>query len=219
MLVATLTIPPEALALEHASSTVPDLELEAERVAAHGPERVMPCLWVSHESLDAVDEALRSDPSVADVVEREEFDDAAFYHVEWADDVEQRIDSYVDNRGSILEAHLVDGQWEVDVRFVNREQFDAFRADVADRGHSFRLLSLSESERATEEPHSLTPTQRDALVTAVERGYFSVPREATAADLADELDISHQAVSELLRRGVENLVSSTLLSDSGVDRN
>lgn len=218
MLVATLSIPPEALALEHASSAVPEIELEAERVAAHSTEWVMPCLWISHESFDAVDEALRADPSVATVVESEAFDETAFYHVEWTDAVERRINSYVDKEGSILEARLADGTWEVDIRFADREQFDDFRDDITERGHSFQLLSLSEPTQSTAETDHVTPTQREALVTATNQGYFRVPREATIAELASELEISHQAVSELLRRGTENLVSSTLLPESQNDR-
>ena len=217
MLVASLTIPAEALALGHASSAVPKLEVEAERVAAHSTEWVMPCLWASNAEFDAVDEALRSDPSVAAIVENERFEETAFYQVEWADGVERRIDSYIDKEGSILEARLADGRWEVDIRFVDRDQFGDFRTDVSDRGHSFRLLRLSESDRTAEGLQHLTPTQREALVTAVDRGYFSVPREATAEELAGELDISHQAVSELLRRGVENLVTATLLSEPRVE--
>lgn len=218
MLVATLSIPAEALALEYSSSAVPGIELEAERVAAHSTERVMPCLWVSHAEFETVEDAFRSDPSIATIVESDRFDESAYYHVEWAAEVERRVDSYVDKEGSILEARLSEGNWNVTVRFADREQFDEFREQLSDRVHSFRLLRLSESERADERTQHLTPSQRDALVTAAKRGYFCVPREATVEDLANELGISHQAVSELLRRGTENLVSSTLLSEQRAGR-
>ena len=212
MLLATLKIPPEALALEHTASALPGIEIEAERVAAHSTGWVMPCLWVAHEEFGTVEETFRSDPTIAAIVESATHGDEAFYQVEWAEEVERRIDSYVDKEGSILEARLVEGSWEVDVRFVNREQFDDFREAVSNRGHSFHLLSLSESERSDESGPELTPAQREALVAATNCGYFRVPREATTEDLADELGISHQAVSELLRRGTENLVRTTLLA-------
>ena len=40
-----------------------------------------------------------------------------------------------------------------------------------------------------------------------------MPREVTSQDLADEFDISHQALSERFRRATKNLVASTLAVD------
>lgn len=45
---------------------------------------------------------------------------------------------------------------------------------------------------------------------ALERGYFSVPRDAQIGDLADELGVSTNAVSQRLRRAMENLTRNTL---------
>jgi predicted DNA binding protein len=56
----------------------------------------------------------------------------------------------------------------------------------------------------------LAERQRDALITALEPGYFVVPREATTAELADELDVSPRAISQRLRRGIRNLRASTI---------
>lgn len=136
-----------------------------------------------------------------------------FYHVEWAEDVERRIDSYIDKEGSILEARLREGTWEITFRFASREQFDEFRDRLSTQNHSFQLLHLSEMETPHDGVQDITPAQRDALVTAAEHGYFRIPREVTTPELAEELDMSHQAVSELLRRGTENLVFSTLTAE------
>jgi predicted DNA binding protein len=56
----------------------------------------------------------------------------------------------------------------------------------------------------------VTPGQQNVLVAARERGYFDIPRETTLRELADELDVSHQTLSEHLRRGIMNLVDATL---------
>ncbi|MFC4438531.1 MULTISPECIES: helix-turn-helix domain-containing protein [Natrialbaceae] len=214
MLIASVSIPPEALALEHSASAVPEIEIEAERIAAHSTEWVMPCLWVAHPEFDAVKDAFQSDPSVETIIETVRFNDEAYYHVEWAEEVEQRINSYIDKEGSILEARLREGNWELDFRFTHREQFDAFREHLLDRSYSFELLGLYEPEQPHQGYRDLTPAQRDALVTAAEHGYFRIPRETTTAELADELDVTHQAVSELLRRGIENLIFSTLTAET-----
>jgi len=41
-------------------------------------------------------------------------------------------------------------------------------------------------------------------------GYFSVPREATAGDVADRLGVTKQAVSERLRRAMETAARRAL---------
>jgi predicted DNA binding protein len=51
----------------------------------------------------------------------------------------------------------------------------------------------------------LTPAQEEALETALEMGYFEVPRGATAREVAEALGISKSAFLERLRRGQSGL--------------
>jgi predicted DNA binding protein len=48
---------------------------------------------------------------------------------------------------------------------------------------------------------NLTPAQAEALEAAHAAGYFNVPRDTTASEVAAELDISKSAFLERLRRG------------------
>jgi predicted DNA binding protein len=54
-------------------------------------------------------------------------------------------------------------------------------------------------------------------MTAIDAGFFAIPRETTLADLAAELDISDQAVSDHLRRAQRNLLQATVLDDPAAD--
>ncbi|MFB6269618.1 MAG: helix-turn-helix domain-containing protein [Halobacterium sp.] len=56
----------------------------------------------------------------------------------------------------------------------------------------------------------LTPAQADALETAFDMGYFSVPRDADASDVAAALGVSKSAFLERLRRGLSKLLGETL---------
>ena len=217
MIIATFSLPHHAVALERAFEELPELQVEAERIAAHSRAWVMPCLWAANAEFDAADEVIEADPSVDDVVEAYEFADEKYYQLDWAEDVDERIDSYVDQRGSILDAEADADGWRLRIRFVDREQFDAFRDALDERGTDFELRDLTEPGAPRETFGRLTPDQRDALVAARERGYFEVPREATVRDVAEELDVSHQAVSELLRRGTANLVDATLVTADTVE--
>ncbi len=53
------------------------------------------------------------------------------------------------------------------------------------------------------------------MLAALEHGYYDVPREASLTDLAERLDVSHQALSERLRRGHGNLVKHALGANEG----
>jgi predicted DNA binding protein len=62
-----------------------------------------------------------------------------------------------------------------------------------------------EDDEAVAQRWDVTPAQEVALRTAMEMDYFSVPRGATAAEVADELGISKSAFLERLRRGQATL--------------
>lgn len=215
MLITTFRLDLDALALSTAFRKVPGMGVEAERIAAHSTEWTMPCLWIAANDFDAVDEALSADSSVDRIIESDEFGAEKFYNIDWDDAVDRRITEYIDTAGSILSAKATQDGWEVRFRFTSREQFDTFRAMIDERGHSFELLDLFEPGAPRQTEGGVTPRQREALVTAVECGYFAVPREASAQDLADELGMSSQSVSELLRRGTESLVQTTLMTEPG----
>ncbi|MFC7177483.1 helix-turn-helix domain-containing protein [Halosegnis marinus] len=59
---------------------------------------------------------------------------------------------------------------------------------------------------------SLTDRQFGALEAAFDAGYFEWPRDATAEEVADELDISAATLHYHLRRAERSLVESFLES-------
>ena len=54
----------------------------------------------------------------------------------------------------------------------------------------------------------LSPRQRDALLTAVEMGYYRIPRDATTAEVADQLGVERRTFEEHLRRAENKLLRS-----------
>lgn len=214
MIDATFSIPHEALALERALRDVPEMRVEAERTAARSTEWVMPCLWITGAEFDAVEEAVTNDPTVDEVVETREFDEEVYCQIEWIDAVERRVDTFVDKEGLILSVDGDEDGWRVKVRFASREQFEAFREHFEEQDYSFELLELFEPETPHQTYGGLTPDQREALLAAAEHGYFDVPRKITGRELAEKLGISHQALSERLRRGTRNIVTATLAAEA-----
>ncbi|WP_227379031.1 helix-turn-helix domain-containing protein [Haladaptatus halobius] len=71
-----------------------------------------------------------------------------------------------------------------------------------------RLYDVETARRAQ---FGLTESQHETFVEAYERGYYTIPRKIDGGDLAAGLDISHQVLSERLRRGVRNFIENTVV--------
>jgi HTH DNA binding domain len=54
-----------------------------------------------------------------------------------------------------------------------------------------------------------------ALRLAVARRYYSIPRETATEELAEEVGVSHQTLSEQLRRGHGNRLNHVLVDGPG----
>lgn len=206
-LVAEFAVPTDDFALQSALDTVPEMEVEIERLATHSREWVMPFLWASGGDLDDFTAALEDDGTVADVRTLDRLDGTALYMVEWHESVERLVDSMIDKYAIVQEA-VADHEWFLKLRFADEDQLSDFR------DHFESNFDLRRKYRTTEPKHGefgLTPEQRETLVVASELGYFSVPREATAEDIAEHFDISANSVSQRLRRAHDALVRNTLL--------
>jgi len=212
MFIATFQLDHEAVGLSQAFERVPEMRVEAERIAAHSTEWTMPCLWAAGPDFTSVDEALSIDPSIETIVEATEFADEKYYMIQWADAVTEQIARYTNQGASILSATGTREGWQVRFRFANREHFDSFREVLNEQDYSYSLLELTEPDKPRLSVGNLTPRQREALVAAWEQGYYNIPREVTGEEIAAELDISHQTLSELLRRGTEKLIKSQLVT-------
>jgi hypothetical protein len=189
-----------------------DVRLEVEGVTSPEPIHPQVFTWVEGD-VDAFESAMAADPTVTDPCLLSDHGDRRLYRVTATDAVETVLyPLWVELGGEGLEAIHEDGWWHSRVRFPDRESVATYRDRLDDHGVEFRLEGLYE-DRDAEPAVQVSPEQREALALAYRRGYFSVPREATTAELADELGVSTQAVSERLRRGYARLVESQLAFD------
>jgi predicted DNA binding protein len=69
----------------------------------------------------------------------------------------------------------------------------------------------SEGEPSPTQQWDITPKQEACIRAALELGYFSIPREATAAEVADHLGISKSAFLERLHRAERTLFRQLFL--------
>lgn len=205
------TVPAEEFALHHALGTLEDGEFDTERVVESGDEVVMPLMWVRGTDRENLEGAFESDSTVRDVSLLATFDRSFLYRMEWIENTRLILQMITNSEATVLDAYGREQTWHLRVLYPSREQFSRTHEFCHDHGLSFDIDSIREIESEPSGRYGLTDGQHRALELAARRGYFEVPRSASLEELADELDISHQALSERLRRGTEALVDETIL--------
>lgn len=171
--------------------------------------------WVEGGDLAAFDENLPTDPSVTDSVELTETETRRLYRVTYTahGETATTVPLYSELDISFLAATATHEGWDVRLRMTDRDTLRKYVAMCAERNLQLQLQSVyEESDAATTADARLTNVQREAMVTARRLGYFAVPRQASLADVADQCDVSSQAVSERIRRGTATLVDTALLT-------
>lgn len=209
--IARISVPASALALGEVLESLPDAEFEVERIVETGEDRVMPLLWVRDADRETIEEALAADPSVENATLVADFEGELLYQMEWIDHIGLLIHMITNSKASILDAYGQHGQWHLRVLYPDRELFSKTHDFCEEHGLELRIQSIREMEGEPAGRYGLTEEQHQALVYAVRRGYFKIPRDVTLEELAAETDVSHQALSERLRRGMETLVEDTLI--------
>ena len=209
--VVDMTLSSDQFALSETFEVVPDAKIGTVRVAAHSPRGVLPFLRVSTSELDAFDASLQQDETTKDVTCLSASDGRALYRIRWHDQVRHIVGVFVQTGGSLIRAHAHDGRWKLRVLFPSRESVSVTYQNWREQGINPSIQRVNGvSDMLDGSGIDLSPCQHRTLVEAFETSYYDVPRGITLDGLADELDVSHQALSERLRRGHRNLIGSTL---------
>jgi hypothetical protein len=118
---------------------------------------------------------------------------------------------WVGHDGVLLGCTLDCEGMTVRMRFPDRAALVGYRRHCGECGRTFELRELTTTDGRPADHDALTPAQRALLTSAVENGYFEIPRETTITDLAAQFDISDQAASERLRRALSNMLGNDAL--------
>ncbi|RLM57236.1 DNA-binding protein [Halobellus sp. Atlit-31R] len=170
---------------------------------------------VDSSDLCRFEEGLRNDHTIGGFERvRETGDGKAIYSVEYTDEAEVLSPVVSTASGVILDMENEGGAWNLTVWMSERTGLAQFWDYARQNDVDIELLRVNEYASLGTTDAGLTDSQREALLVAVERGYFEEPRDATLSEVAADLDISQPAASGLLRRAIKRLVVSSLLDDS-----
>lgn len=202
--IATFVVDSDSFPLGKSIEGQPTAEIEIERIVPMR-EQTFPFIFVwEHTNYDLFEQKMQSISEIELIERLETFENGRLYEISWLTDSAPLLPDIIANDGTILSARGDTTAWTFELRFpthTNVSQF--FRDTTANSELGIQLKSLIQevSFESAEDRSLLTAKQERALETALEMGYYDVPRGAHLDDVADSLGISPSSTSALLRRG------------------
>lgn len=204
-----VAISPGDFKLERVLRARSDVQVEIERLVPLGRE-VVPYLWIRGAgTAERARSAVAGDDDVAEVDVVGRSSDATLVRVTWSAADHPFLDALTTAEATCLQGVGKHETWQFKLRFDTHERLAAFYRECSDRDIHLTVRSIHH-QATPEEGHVsdvLTDAQYETLRTALEIGYFSIPRESTLEELADELGISDTAASQRVRRGLRNVLT------------
>lgn len=211
-------IPADDFCLEHTFSEVPNIRIELVRAACHG-DNLLPLVATNGARSEQVNDALAADATINSVTPLSAREFRSTFWVDWADPARELLNTLRQKEVTLLSAVGEGGQWKLSFLYPDDDPVSSIFAEWK---HDGLNLSVKRVNGAIgpfyNDRFGVTEEQYEALIQAVESDYYEIPRGTNLKGLACELKISHQALSERLRRGHKNLVENTLIVDHGISQ-
>ncbi len=208
--IAEVAFPADEFALGKTLDALDTVRFDIEQVVACNRNQFMPFVWAGTDDRQEVETAFEADESVRDFQLVGEFDTESLYRLEWVKDIELLTQILVEENGTVLTASGKGDTWYLKLLFSDHDAVTRTYEYCRRRGVELDLQNIHEFSKGRSGRYGLTESQQRTLMLAYDTGYYSVPRNASSTDLADTLGVTHQSISEKLRRGHANLVKNTL---------
>jgi predicted DNA binding protein len=200
--IAEVRVPPDDFELGQILDLDEAAAVELETLVPSG-DLTVPLFWVYEPVENGFLEAVERYPTVNSVTEVDVFDDRTLFRLDWDASRDHLFRCILSQDGQILGATGSSEGWDFEVRFTHRDALSQFQSCCADAQISMEIISVYNPTDPGGGPwYGLSERQREAILLAVQLGYYDIPRGCTTAELADELEISDQAVTERLRRAI-----------------
>ncbi|MFC7166982.1 helix-turn-helix domain-containing protein [Halospeciosus flavus] len=174
-------------------------------------DQVVPLFWLYEQETSEFVEQVESREGVEELTVFDRMDDRTLFALKWDPDADRLLTSISDNGGYLLSATGRGTDWTLQIRFPDHESLTNFADECDDRNVTLEIEGLYNPTRPEVGPwYGLTEPQHETLILAIERGYYDIPRQISTQDLAAELGVSDQAVTERLRRAIQTLTDNTL---------
>lgn len=171
----------------------------------------VPLFWIHNSSRDSFLETVQRHPTVRSASEVDVFEDRTLFRLDWDARRDHVFQGIIENNGQVLSAIGTSETWDFELRFPSHDDLGNCTAHWEDAQIQFELTRVYNPTDPDVGPwYGLTEAQLEALTLAVRMGYYDIPRRCTTEELAEELAISDQAVTERLRRAIAAFVTNSL---------
>lgn len=202
------TVEVDQFALEDTFERLPEAEFEIMRLIAGGKADTA-FVWATADDFDRLASALAEDDTTEAVHLVADLEGACLYRLEWASPIRIVFSFFLESDGSILRAYGTNSGWELSFLFPEHRAASTTHEICKDYGIDMTIKSISQLSNVHQRNQDvLTEKQREALLAAYEAGYYAVPREISLQELAELEGVSHQSLSERIRRGHKALIES-----------
>jgi predicted DNA binding protein len=160
--------------------------------------------------LGRFEEGLARDSTVDEFERVVELGDEAVYAIRYTDDAVLFSTEVPRVNGVVLEIENEGTAWRFKAWLPDRSAAQALWDFATEHDVDVELVRINEYGSVLEGSFGLTEAQQEAVLAALDLGYFDEPRGVTLGELAEELDISEPSASRLVRRGLKRLVTATI---------
>lgn len=140
-------------------------------------------------------------------------DERGIYYIEHTPETKLISGVVTDVNGFLVHTETKGDGWLVQLLLPDREALNTVWEYAKENGITLDIIEIYGNTTGGETSYGLTDEQRAALNIAYERGYFGEPREVSLNEVADELGLSSTAMSGRLRRGMRNLIATTVAEE------
>jgi len=205
------SVPAAQFALADTLERIPGAEFRLVRHVAGGDSGAVPFLWARADDRDRLLDALERDDSTEDVDVLADFEEESLVAVDWRSRIRVLEHVVAEEDATVLDARGREEAWHLRLFFPDHDSVGAVYEWCKDDGIDVDLERICDLSDACQRGNlGLTEEQYEAISRAYEAGYYDVPRKINQEELASTFDVSHQALSERLRRGHQTVVANVL---------
>ena len=210
---AEFTAGPDSLAIGKIFEEFPEATVELERVIPM-TDSLIPYVWVrgiGSSDAERIEASLSRVATIESISLVDRVQNHYLFRLEWEPDHESIPGAIEATSGTMVSGVGTRENWTFELRCDHHGELADFQDYCDEHGITAKLSVLHDLSTTEKETlYGLTAAQQQALVRAHERGYWRSPRETSLDELAADFGITGQAFGARLRRGIDQLVGSTL---------
>lgn len=208
---ATFVVMENEFPLAEVFSKFPSSRIELDRVVPTN-DVIIPYFWLDNLDGDDIEMSGIEHPGITDLSIIDDVDGEVLVRIEWDFEYESILTGILDTDVELVSAIGQESKWTFELRADDQQALSEFQSYCTERGIPVELVQLHAlSPMHSGNEYDLTEAQREALTLAYSSGYYDSPRSASQEEVAEELEITRQALGSRLQRGTRRLIASTLV--------